>query len=1050
MIAYALIGLVCLIPAIIGVLLFIERDINFNFPLVKSYIAETLNENNESFKIDIGSARVYAKFKQSKINIRLAEVNMSGVDSDDRLSVEHVDIEFDIASLFDFKNVEFAVTLSSLPVDIKRRFNNSLEVTFDKYRVFSEGRSRNLLAGQVYNITSLKMNNPKLKFFDEKTELTFNYNTEIINFIYFKDKYVCKTQGLVSQDNLDDALLSLTANFFPKTGKTIIESQLNNFVPSHFVSEKSKLKKVFEKISSPLFASSVINIDPNGTMKSFSGDFSAENFTIKGLTKNHKTIQINNFLVSYKSNIDLTKVEFTTVELESEYLKISGSGHLQFDNILQGRFSFPNTLLFLPENKSHSLEIRNAFVELDFVEGIARIRNSSINYLNNKFDVDGNVFFTEGFYNFSQFSVQGINVNTDFLKYLNLNIFNGFDPIINSVHNVQNLKLVCNFKINQFAQIEYDGSIHFTRGSIVIDSFANEIVIKDGKINFNIDSVYFEAQDINILSKQDSSSYSINLSLTQFKIQNNTKVIVSSDFYIDPFKTEANLTDLLLKLGFETSSVLNYDKYILNDRFSGQVIVEWDNFNFAKFNPKNVFALINFENLNLKIPYLKNPVIITEVEIKISDYELSSGIRGSIDGNPLNGSFNKVFIEDVAATLNLTGGINISNFVSHFSREITFSGDGIVAFNVNIIFPPSQNAIIRFHGDLTNTYLECQSLGFKKEKYQFGMLNFGLTDDQPTNFKFSSGNYELNGFIPYNDGENIELKFTKVKLDDYFQGNVLYKFSKLENFLLIDGKTYDHSRAPKYEFVQSDKDLQIEVNISELKIRSDLTLTDFSGLFYLSDEFYGDGFGRLNNGPELAIKVKADNDRRIFQASSTNAGEVLLESNIYSSGYGGEIEIELVQSPESDSFGSINLRNLRVIGAPFLAKLISLTSIKGMMEVLSSNGMIFENIWAEYQINKDILKITNGIAISPSIGITLSGTREMDQKIINYSGVLSPAYSLNGMIKEIPLIGGVLGGNEGEGAFGINYSAKGKINNPEIRVNPLSFIAPGQFRKFVN
>ena len=59
------------------------------------------------------------------------------------------------------------------------------------------------------------------------------------------------------------------------------------------------------------------------------------------------------------------------------------------------------------------------------------------------------------------------------------------------------------------------------------------------------------------------------------------------------------------------------------------------------------------------------------------------------------------------------------------------------------------------------------------------------TEDQPTNFNFSSGNYEFNGFIFYNDKENIELEFSKVKLDDYFQGKALYKFRKLENFLLI-------------------------------------------------------------------------------------------------------------------------------------------------------------------------------------------------------------------------------------------------------------------------
>ena len=38
-------------------------------------------------------------------------------------------------------------------------------------------------------------------------------------------------------------------------------------------------------------------------------------------------------------------------------------------------------------------------------------------------------------------------------------------------------------------------------------------------------------------------------------------------------------------------------------------------------------------------------------------------------------------------------------------------------------------------------------------------------------------------------------------------------------------------------------------------------------------------------------------------------------------------------------------------------------------------------------------------------------------------------------------------GGEGEGVFGIDYSAKGSIEKPELSVNPLSALAPGALRK---
>ena len=50
-------------------------------------------------------------------------------------------------------------------------------------------------------------------------------------------------------------------------------------------------------------------------------------------------------------------------------------------------------------------------------------------------------------------------------------------------------------------------------------------------------------------------------------------------------------------------------------------------------------------------------------------------------------------------------------------------------------------------------------------------------------------------------------------------------------------------------------------------------------------------------------------------------------------------------------------------------------------------------------------------------------------------------------MKAIPLIGKVLGGEKGEGVFGVSYKVKGNSSNPTVLVNPLSILTPGVFRK---
>ena len=47
----------------------------------------------------------------------------------------------------------------------------------------------------------------------------------------------------------------------------------------------------------------------------------------------------------------------------------------------------------------------------------------------------------------------------------------------------------------------------------------------------------------------------------------------------------------------------------------------------------------------------------------------------------------------------------------------------------------------------------------------------------------------------------------------------------------------------------------------------------------------------------------------------------------------------------------------------------------------------------------------------------------------------------------IPIIGTILTGTEeGSGIFAATYKMKGSLENPEVKVNPLSALAPGIFR----
>ena len=58
-----------------------------------------------------------------------------------------------------------------------------------------------------------------------------------------------------------------------------------------------------------------------------------------------------------------------------------------------------------------------------------------------------------------------------------------------------------------------------------------------------------------------------------------------------------------------------------------------------------------------------------------------------------------------------------------------------------------------------------------------------------------------------------------------------------------------------------------------------------------------------------------------------------------------------------------------------------------------------------------------------------------------------PAYGLNRLFAELPIIGTILGNGSDRGLIGITFKMSGTFTRPNIIVNPLSIIAPGVFRQ---
>jgi hypothetical protein len=92
------------------------------------------------------------------------------------------------------------------------------------------------------------------------------------------------------------------------------------------------------------------------------------------------------------------------------------------------------------------------------------------------------------------------------------------------------------------------------------------------------------------------------------------------------------------------------------------------------------------------------------------------------------------------------------------------------------------------------------------------------------------------------------------------------------------------------------------------------------------------------------------------------------------------------------------------------------------------------------------LSLDRGILRGPMIGVSFQGLLNDGDGNMAMTGTFMPAYGLNRIFGEIPIIGQILGNGRDRGLIGITFRLAGKAASPRLDINPLSVIAPGIFR----
>ena len=207
----------------------------------------------------------------------------------------------------------------------------------------------------------------------------------------------------------------------------------------------------------------------------------------------------------------------------------------------------------------------------------------------------------------------------------------------------------------------------------------------------------------------------------------------------------------------------------------------------------------------------------------------------------------------------------------------------------------------------------------------------------------------------------------------------------------------------------------------------------------------------LGLGDKAAVTVNfggAIGDRQ-FKLATDDFGELLRVADIYDNVQGGSFGLTGAAEDHNgtrmlvaDATGA----DYRVVGAPALARLLSIASLSGAGALLSGQGIPFNQLAGQVIFSGDLISLSGLRAYGGALGINASGNVDRVKGQISIAGTLVPAYTLNSVLGNIPVLGNLLLGGEGQGIFAANFHLYGPREDPKVSVNPLSTLAPGVLR----
>ena len=538
---------------------------------------------------------------------------------------------------------------------------------------------------------------------------------------------------------------------------------------------------------------------------------------------------------------------------------------------------------------------------------------------------------------------------------------------------------------------------NLNRLNLLFDFRQNNLSLS--QINFVLNDLKFFSESINLISLNNDLTVKGSLENNNINLKKQ-----NIDLFLKPYLKNLNIDKILFKSKNEFSFILN-KKFEFNDLiFNSEILFDElviKNTQDLKSLFPNVKDNINFLNHKININYSKKKIkvqgngkLLIQNEVDYLDYSI-------IKNN------NKLEFKTLYKVLKNPLIINFLNYQKKEKNELTLKLEGNI----------SSDNLIRF-----------DTVSLDEKENQIIITDLVLDKNKNINdLKTVRAN-----FLDREDKKN-SFNINKKKNVFYLKGSIFNANNIIDNLINnTNDKTYFKN-----------ENLKLDIDIEKVILDKNHILSNFNGnLFFKNQKIIkGNLIGFFSKDKKIEFTVRSK-DGQVIKTLFLDKAKVIVSRYKFIKGFERGI-LDFYSTKKNDqTISTLKIYDFKLKELPALTKLLTLASLQGIADILSGEGIGFEEFEMKFRNNGNLMTIDEIYAIGPAISILMSGYVEKNE-LISLRGTLVPATTINNAIGSIPVLGKILVGSKtGEGVFGVSFKIKGPPKKLETTVNPIKTLTP--------